>query len=93
MVKQFTEFSQKLSPTIYQRLKQALELGKWPDGKRLTQEQQETCMQAIISYEALHVPEQERAGYLGQTCKSQADQVSNTSGNFSVGIYPEKTNR
>ena len=48
-------------------------------------------MQAIISYEALHVPEQERAGYLGQTCpKSQADQVSNTSVNFSVGIYPEK---
>ncbi len=93
MVKEFTEFSQNLNPDIYQSLKKALELGKWPDGKRLTQEQRETCMQAIISYEAAHLPEEERAGYLGQTCKSQSGEGSNTSDKPIVGVYPNKTSK
>lgn len=71
MSQEFIQFAQNLSPEIYQQLKTALELGKWPDGKRMTPEQRDTCMQAVISYEVRHVPEQERAGYLSQTCKSQ----------------------
>ena len=71
MEKDFVQFSQNLSPEVYQNLKRALELGKWPDGKTLSPEHRETCMQAIISYEALHVAEEERAGYLGQTCHSK----------------------
>lgn len=71
MNKDFAQFSQNLDPEIYQRLKRSLELGKWPDGKPLTQEQKELCMQAIISYEAVHLEEHERAGYLGQTCQTK----------------------
>ena len=37
-----------LTPDIVANLKRAVELGKWPDGNRLTREQLETCMQAVI---------------------------------------------
>lgn len=70
MDKSFVEFSQQLTPELYGKLKTALELGKWPNGNELSQQQRELCMQAVISYEAINLPEQERAGYLGQRCKT-----------------------
>lgn len=53
-----------LTPEIYQNLKRAVELGKWPDGKRLSSEQREICMQAMIAYEARHLSPEERTGYV-----------------------------
>ena len=53
-----------LSPEIYQKLMRAVELGKWPDGRPLTAEQRETCMQAMIAWGKLHLPEEERIGYI-----------------------------
>ena len=67
-----TETAQSLDEQAYQALKCALELGKWPNGERLTAEQKEICMQTIISYEAQHVPEDQRTGYMPQACKSQS---------------------
>lgn len=61
----FDELLRNINPEIYQNLKRALELGKWPNGERLTQEQKELCMEAIIVYEAKNLPEQERTGYIG----------------------------
>lgn len=90
MSQEFTQFSQNLSPEVYQSLKRALELGKWPDGKPLTQEQRETCMQAVISYEAAHVAEEERAGYLGQTCQNQEGGEMPTEAEQEVGYFPAK---
>lgn len=53
-----------LTPDIIERFKTAVELGKWPDGRRLTPEQKDTCLQAIIAYEHQHIPEHERTGYV-----------------------------
>ena len=53
-----------LTPDIYENLKRAVELGKWPNGDALTPEQRETCLQAVIAWDALHKPEQERVGYI-----------------------------
>ncbi|AWL12150.1 uncharacterized protein HMF8227_01677 [Saliniradius amylolyticus] len=41
-----------MTPEVYQRLSQAVETGKWPDGSLLTDEQRETCMQAVMVYQA-----------------------------------------
>lgn len=41
-----------MTPDIYERLRQAVETGKWLDGNPLTQEQKETCMQAVMVYQA-----------------------------------------
>ena len=71
MAQEFTEFARKLSPDTYRDLKRSLELGRWPDGRALSPEQRELCMDAIISYEAAHLPEEERTGYMEQACKSE----------------------
>jgi uncharacterized protein YeaC (DUF1315 family) len=52
-----------VTPAIYVNLKSAIELSKWPSGTRLSSEQLDYCMQAIILYEARHVPVAERTGY------------------------------
>ena len=49
-----------MTPTIYENLKTAVELGKWRDGARLSPEQVESCLQAIILYETKNLPESER---------------------------------
>ena len=55
---------QSITPDIYERLKLAVEIGKWPDGNRLTAEQRDLCMQAVISYEHQHLPSDAHTGYI-----------------------------
>jgi len=43
-----------MTPEIYQRLALAVELGKWPDGVKLTPEQKEHSLQAVMLYQARH---------------------------------------
>lgn len=58
------EYIAAITPQVYQQFRRAIELGKWPDGKRLSDEQRATCMEAIITYEHLHVPQEARTGYI-----------------------------
>lgn len=68
----YTQMIGQITPEIYQNLKCSLELGKWPNGIALTQEQKESCLQAIIAWEAKNLPENERTGFInGAGCKSQ----------------------
>ena len=66
------EFLSRLTPDMYRALRQALELGKWPDGRPLTSEQRNITLQALIMYEHDHIPEAERIGYMPQQCKSKS---------------------
>ncbi|MDP8605529.1 DUF1315 family protein [Serratia marcescens] len=43
-----------MTPEIYQRLVQAVELGKWPDGVALTPEQKENSLQAVMLWQSMH---------------------------------------
>ena len=56
-----------MSPELHASLKTAVELGKWPNGERLSPEQQEHCLQAIIAWDALYQPEQERVGFINRS--------------------------
>jgi len=61
-----------MSLEVVDSLRLAVEIGKWSDGKRLDAQQVELCMQAIILYEAKHLPEQKRVGFdLSASCKSK----------------------
>lgn len=53
-----------LTPEIYQNLKRAVELGKWPDGNRLSPEQRQLCMQAMIAYEQKNLPPEQQTGFI-----------------------------
>ncbi|SHF41531.1 hypothetical protein SAMN02745148_02570 [Modicisalibacter ilicicola DSM 19980] len=62
----FERMIRQMTPSVYESFKQAVALGKWPDGRRLTAEQTELCLEAVMRYEIEHgVPEHERVGYLG----------------------------
>lgn len=41
-----------MTPEVYQSLLQSVETGKWLDGNPLTEEQKETCIQAVMLYQA-----------------------------------------
>ena len=62
--KSFNELIEQLTPEIYQQLKTAVEIGKWPTGQKLSQDQRALCMQAVIAYDKKHMPEQERTGFV-----------------------------
>lgn len=61
---EFQELIEAITPEIYNKLKTAIEVGKWPDGTQLTPIQKDNTLQAIIAYDALHKPEDERVGYV-----------------------------
>ena len=55
-----------MTPEIHQSLKTAVELGKWPNGDRLTREQLDHCMQAVIAYDQRFLPEEQRTAYIAR---------------------------
>lgn len=56
-----------MNPEVHMNLKTAVELGRWPDGRKLSPEQLEYCLQAIIAYEQDCLPEEQRVGYIDRT--------------------------
>jgi uncharacterized protein YeaC (DUF1315 family) len=54
----------QITPELYATFKRSLEIGRWPDGRAMTAEQKEHCLQAVIAYDALHTPAGERVGHI-----------------------------
>jgi len=74
----FLEAIENITPEIHQSLKLAVEIGKWPDGRKLTQEQKELTLQALIAWEIQNLPEEQRIGYMGpQGCESKSEPIPN----------------
>ena len=74
----FAQMLENITPDIYEGLKLAVEIGKWPDGRKLSRDQVELCLQAVITYEAKHLPEDQRTGYMGpQECASKSVPIEN----------------
>jgi len=63
----FEELLASISPEIHSKLKQAIELGRWENGERLSKEQVELCMQAVIAYDEKYLSEEEKVGYIDRT--------------------------
>lgn len=61
-----------LTPEVVDKFRMAIELGKWPDGRKITAEQRETCMQAVMVWEHEHLPPNERIGYIHKPVKRTA---------------------
>ena len=66
----YLELIETMSPDVYRSLLRSVELGRWPDGKAVTPEQRENAMQAIIAWGELHLPEEERVGFIRPREKS-----------------------
>ncbi len=59
----YQELIEKMTPQIHQSIKQAVELGKWPDGKKMTADQLDICMRAVIHYDQ-NLPKEQRTGFI-----------------------------
>jgi len=44
----------QISPELYERLKTAVETGKWASGERLSEEQRANALQLVMVYQAHH---------------------------------------
>ena len=71
----YQELVKQITPELYATFKRSLERGHWPDGREMTQEQREHCLQAIIAYDALHTPEQDRVGYIEKSACASTEQA------------------
>lgn len=54
----------QMSVEVYESLKQAIEIGKWPTGELLSAEQKANSMRLIIAYEHENVDVEARVGYI-----------------------------
>ncbi|MCZ6830833.1 MAG: DUF1315 family protein [Gammaproteobacteria bacterium] len=61
---EYQDLVNSLTPEVVARLKRAIELGRWPDGRVLPTEQREHCMRAVIHWDQAHLSEQDRTGYI-----------------------------
>ena len=68
----FEDTAESIDPEIYRRFKEAVELGKWPDGRKLTVQQKEICLQAMMLFEVKNnLAATERVGYVAPKKKAQ----------------------
>jgi uncharacterized protein YeaC (DUF1315 family) len=76
----FDDLATNMTPDIYSRLRESIELGRWPTGQALTKEQKNLCLEAVIKYEvAQDMPMEKRTGYISQGCKSESEQIPTVS--------------
>ena len=53
-----------MTPKIHESLKEAVALGRWENGERLSDEQKSLCLQAVIAYDQKYTCPEERVGYV-----------------------------
>jgi len=78
------ELVESLTPDMVNDLKRAIEIGKFPDNRTVSEEQRELMIEATILYDALKLPEEERTGFIHR--KKQASGILNVVPN----IIPSK---
>jgi uncharacterized protein YeaC (DUF1315 family) len=64
--KDFHSLLNTIDEDLYQRLKLAVEIGRWANGARLTDSQKALSLQALIAYEDKYKKLQERTGFIAK---------------------------
>lgn len=55
----FIKTIDSMPESVYLKLKQAVELGKWENGSPLTESQKATSLQAVMAWQAKHLDSQQ----------------------------------
>ena len=74
----FNDIQAALNPHVIERFKEAIATGRWADGRAVSPGQRETCLQAVIAWEAKHLPADQRVGFMPakSACASDANPAS-----------------
>lgn len=70
---EFEQLIAHINPEIHRNLQRAIETGRWPDGRRLSDEQRALSLQAVIAYEQRNLAETERTGYIDRGSKAEGE--------------------
>jgi len=73
---QIEQLINAMSPHVYEILKQGVEIGKWPNGVKLTDDQRVKATQAMMLYQGTHLTQTDhmtvgKDGVMNQHSKSQ----------------------
>lgn len=77
----FEQLISHISPELFQQLQTAVEIGRWPDGSRLNDEQREMLIQALMLWQARHDGERDEpytvssSGELRLSCDSERERL------------------
>lgn len=69
----YLETIRAMGRDVYDRMLDALSTGRWPDGRVVTPEQRENTMRAVIAWGELHLPPEERVGFIDKGHKEGDD--------------------
>ena len=58
-MKQAEQLIEHMDEALYLRLKEAVEIGRWPDGRALTEQQKQDTMALVLLYQARHLDQDE----------------------------------
>tara|TARA_B110000495_G_C22944176_1_gene552638 strand:- start:674 stop:925 length:252 start_codon:yes stop_codon:yes gene_type:complete len=69
---EYNQLIAQLTPEVYLRLKAAIEIGKWPDGRVLSEDQKASCMEAVLRYQSMKLDSKQHSGYMPDQCASSS---------------------
>ncbi len=67
---QYRDSVGQMDRKIYEQLVNSLATGRWPDGRTLTADQRAHAMQAVITWGEMHLPPEERVGFIDKGAKA-----------------------
>lgn len=71
----FAALVDSMTVEVWENMRNSIAIGRWPDGRPLTDEQRALSLEAVIAWEIKNnIPEEERTGYLPAGCQSQLKQ-------------------
>ena len=70
MSDQYRESVQQMDRQVYEQLLESLSTGRWPDGRALTETQRQHAMRAVITWGEIHLPPEERVGFIDKGAKA-----------------------
>lgn len=76
----YNDLLNSMTPEVVERMREAVELGRWPDGRALTPEQLEHSLQALIAWDAKNLPEGKRVGYIDRSGLSKGASAAGEGG-------------
>ncbi|MFN4290756.1 MAG: YeaC family protein [Permianibacter sp.] len=81
-----------MTPEIREKLTRAVELGKWPDGVRLSDAQRETIIEALMLWQARYQPDRAEAytidenGEMRFLCDSEKERLEAAQATFKITL-------
>ena len=69
---EYNQLIAQLTPAVYLRLKTAVETGKWPDGRVLSEDQKASCMEAVLRYQSMKLDAKQHSGHMPDKCPSSS---------------------